>query len=114
MEESLKICHLCSPPLSLRAASQVIYLPKELEVSFPEVHLYSLTDASGPQLHQPMVTAAQAASTLDVPSYLVCIRDHQIQDCIPSGRAVCYLAQEVILHSRSFLACLQLPVLPSK
>lgn len=61
-----------------------------------------------------MAAVAQATSSLDVSNYLFCIGDQHIQYTIPFGRAVYYLAQEIILHSRNFLDCLQLPVLLSQ
>ncbi|KAK4805824.1 hypothetical protein QYF61_000430 [Mycteria americana] len=44
------------------------------------------------ELHQCMITAAQAASNLDVTDYLTCVGDQQVRYRIPSGRAVYYLA----------------------
>ncbi|KAK4830536.1 hypothetical protein QYF61_011674 [Mycteria americana] len=46
-----------------------------------------------------MITAAQAASNLDITDWLTCVGDHQIRYCIPSGRAVYYLAEEVIINA---------------
>lgn len=43
-----------------------------------------------------MITAAQAAYNLDVPSWLSYTGDHKILYHIPSGRGVYYLGQEVI------------------
>jgi len=39
-----------------------------------------------------MITAAQAASGLDVTDELTCIGERQVQYCIASGRGVNYLA----------------------
>jgi len=51
------------------------------------------------ELYQCVITAAQAASSLDVTDELTCIGDHQVQYCSPSGRGVNYLAEEVIVNA---------------
>ncbi|KAK4823326.1 hypothetical protein QYF61_000928 [Mycteria americana] len=71
---SLKICQLCSAPLSLRTVSQgrpdytarLSHIPQDCE------------------LHQCVTTAARAASNLDIAAELTCIGDHQVQYRSPS------------------------------
>ncbi|KAK4819020.1 hypothetical protein QYF61_024136, partial [Mycteria americana] len=78
---SLKICQLCSAPLSLRAVSQGVLLTNSL-MSWKFAFL-RFRDC---ELHQCMITAAQAASNLDVTDELTCVGDQQVQYCIPSEK----------------------------
>lgn len=69
---SLKICHLCSTPSSLRAVSQGIPLtssPKSWKSAFLKFRTLLLIYI------QCMITA----SNLDVPSELICVGDQQLQ-----------------------------------
>ncbi|KAK4829022.1 hypothetical protein QYF61_001797 [Mycteria americana] len=73
---SLKICQLCSAPLLLRSVSQ----------GGPDYTSFLSHIPQDCELHQCVITAAQAASNLDVTDELTCIGDHQVQYCNPSGR----------------------------
>ncbi|KAK4828851.1 hypothetical protein QYF61_000908, partial [Mycteria americana] len=77
---SLKTCQLCSPPLSLRTISQGVLLTNSLKS-----WKFAFLKFRDCELHQCMITAAQAASNLDVIDELTCTGDHQVQYCIPSG-----------------------------
>ncbi|KAK4816953.1 hypothetical protein QYF61_025776, partial [Mycteria americana] len=72
---SFKICQLCSAPLSLRAVSQ----------GSPDFTLHLSHIPQDCELHQCMITAAQAASNLDITNQLTCVDDQQVQYRIPSA-----------------------------
>ncbi|KAK4826361.1 LOW QUALITY PROTEIN: hypothetical protein QYF61_007955, partial [Mycteria americana] len=77
---------------------------EELEFCFPKIQGpdFTLCLTHIPQdceLHQCMITAAQAASSIDLTDKLTCVGDQQIQYRIPSARAVYYLAYAVILNA---------------
>ncbi|KAK4806919.1 LOW QUALITY PROTEIN: hypothetical protein QYF61_012640 [Mycteria americana] len=56
---SLKSCQLCSAPLSLRAG--------------PDSTLHLARSSQGCEFHQGMITAAQAATNLDLSNKLICV-----------------------------------------
>lgn len=58
-----------------------------------------------------MTAAAQAASCLDITHWLTWIGDRQVQDLIPSGRAVYYLAGQALLSTLTAPHVLQLALL---
>ena len=103
-KESLKICQLRSAPMSLRTISQGVLLTNSLKswkfacLKFRVLTLLFTWTQDG-ELHQCMITAAQAASSLDVTDELIWIGEHQVQYCILLCRSVNYLAQEVILNA---------------
>ncbi|KAK4817048.1 hypothetical protein QYF61_026356 [Mycteria americana] len=89
---SLKICRLCSAPLSLRTISQGVLLTNSLKSwKFAFLKFRVLTIILTCPISLRTVNSTNAASHLDVTDELTCIGDHQIQYRIPSRRGVCYL-----------------------
>ncbi|KAK4827421.1 hypothetical protein QYF61_017859 [Mycteria americana] len=89
---SLKICQLCSAPLSLRAVSQGILLTNSLKSwKFAFLKFRVLTILLACPISQDCELHQCAASNLDITDELTCIGDHQVQYRIPSGRGVYYL-----------------------
>ncbi|KAK4831174.1 LOW QUALITY PROTEIN: hypothetical protein QYF61_015644 [Mycteria americana] len=84
---SLRICQLCSVPLSLRTISQGVLLTNSLKS-----WKFAFLKFRDCELHQCMITAAQTASNLDITDELTCIGDQQVQYRIPSRRDLYYLA----------------------
>lgn len=116
----LRSCQLCSAPFPLRTVSQGILLTNSLQswnFSFLKFRVLTLCLTHIPQdckVQRFVITAAQADPNLDVPEWFTCVGDHQIQYCIPSGRAITRLRKSSSLHSRSLLDFLQLTVLLSQ
>jgi len=79
-------------------------LLEELEVRFPKVQDpdFTLPLTLIPQdckLHLCMIPAARTASRLGTTDELTRVGAQQVQYRIPSGRAVCYQPEEVLLHA---------------
>ncbi|KAK4813629.1 hypothetical protein QYF61_014389, partial [Mycteria americana] len=112
---SLKICQLCSAPLSLRTISQGILLNNSLKSwKFAFLKFGVLTILLACPISLRTVNSTNAASNLDVTDELTCIGDHQVQYRIPSGRgcgSITWLKKLSSMHSRSLPDCLQLAML---
>ncbi|KAK4828014.1 hypothetical protein QYF61_022791, partial [Mycteria americana] len=81
---SLKICQLCSAPLSLRAVSQGILLTNSLKSwKFAFLKFRVLTILLACPISLRTVNSTNAASSLDVADELTCIGDNQVQYRIP-------------------------------
>ncbi|KAK4816210.1 hypothetical protein QYF61_013448, partial [Mycteria americana] len=97
---SLKICQLCSAPLSLRAVSQGVLLTNSLKswiFAFPELRLLTHIPQDC-KLHQCMITAAQAASNLDKGCALES-KDYQSMGYLNQPKTTIKIAQMADLSS---------------
>ncbi|KAK4815922.1 LOW QUALITY PROTEIN: hypothetical protein QYF61_010179 [Mycteria americana] len=80
---SLKICQLCSVPLSLRTASQGVLPTSSLKSGkFAFLKFRVLTIFLTCPISLRTVNSTNAASSLDITDDLTCIGDHQVQYCI--------------------------------